>query len=125
MREETRAKLDELVRLSRWYEYKALVIGAALTVGLGLLAIAYSIVVSEHDVNGTVQWAVWKIDHDTGDKYADLQVMLADGRLVRAGTRGNSLPARDSDILVRERVRGIGYRTYTWEGATPPAEQSK
>ena len=72
MRDETKRKLDAQIRENQSLERWALILGASLAVGFGLLAIASNVTISARAVSASVQSAAWKIDHETGDSYADL-----------------------------------------------------
>ena len=122
MRDETKRKLDAQIRENQSLERWALIFGATLAVGFGLLAIASNVTISAREVGASVQSAAWKIDHETGDNFAELQIVLDDGRLVIAGTRLRKLPALGTKIIAREKVLGTGYHSYTWNGETPEAK---
>ena len=116
MHEETRRKLDETLNGESGLERKALVLGGVLALLFGLFFVASNTNVSDREVSGKVQWAVWKTDHDTGERYPSMQIVLNSGRLVRASTLQHQLPPVGAKINVREKLRATGYRSYSWEG---------
>ena len=96
---------------------QVLIWGAAGTAAMGLYFVASETTLSNRETGGTVQRAVWRIDHETGVSYPDFQIVLDDGRLVVAGTLQNKLPPVRTKIIVREKTRATGYHSYSWEGA--------
>ncbi|MFT3733128.1 MAG: hypothetical protein QM780_17205 [Hyphomicrobium sp.] len=118
MREDTRQKLDAVAQSERSRERLALAVGAGLVALVGIYCLGNSYPLSEPRVSGEVRWAVWKYEHDTGERYPDIQVLLTDGRLVRATTYEHDLPAVGSNVELKERIWAWGPVTYRWDRQT-------
>lgn len=124
MRDEARKRLDRLQRtdLAAWIP--ALAVLAIVFIGLFVFRAA---VRDERPVSGTVAHASWRLNDDTGQRYPDIQVVLDNTALVRAGSMAPALPAVGARVTLRQRAMLLGYTTYEWDGpeaarASPPTE---
>jgi len=116
MREEERTRLDRLLRkvVAAWIP--ALAVLAVVFVGLFVFR---ATVRDERPVSGTVAYASWRLNDDTGQRYPDIQVVLDDAALVRAGSMATGLPPIGARVMLRERVMLLGNTTYEWDGPEP------
>ncbi len=116
MRQETKDKLDGLENSDRSNFRRGLTAVAVLTLVAGIGFASSSRIISERILPGEVRWAIWNVDHETGQRYPSMQVMLDDGRLVHAGTLQPQLPQVGMRVVVREKTGLWGNRWYAWEG---------
>lgn len=120
VREETRRKLDRLLRRQRVVLAMVLVVGALLAVGVGYF-VHHQPVISELTVMATVTVAGIELEGDSGQRVLTIQARLDDGRLVRIRGGVQGLPPKPaSRIVVREKVTAIWGRSYTWTGEVRP-----
>ena len=100
---------------------------AAPLVVLGVLFVGFVLlrttVREERSVAGTVQSAEWRTNGDTGQRYPDIEVVLANHRVVRVGSIAPALPEIGSEIVLMKRRMLLGYTTYRWEGDLRPPPQ--
>jgi hypothetical protein len=115
LREETRQKLDVAAQSERSRDRLALAFGGILVALTGIFFAVNSYPVNERPVSGVVRWAVWKYDHETGQRYPDMQVMLAEGQLVSATTLESGLPEVGSTVNLTERIWIWYPATYRWD----------
>src|SRR5262245_27328021 len=101
MREETRKRLD---RLHRWSGREVVLMFAAVILLFGTLLYFLRLNAGEREVSGVVQWAVWQIDPNSGQRYPSIEVRLDDGPLVLVTTLLPSLPEKDSRVVLREQT---------------------
>ena len=80
MREDTKRKLDELAAGDRSLTRKTIFLGAVLCAAFGLFFTALKTTTSERLVSGNVTHSVWRINHDTGMRYPDIQVSARSSR---------------------------------------------
>lgn len=123
MREETRQKIDAIAHSERSRDLLALAVGGVLVALVSIYYVGNSYPLNEARISGVVRWAVWKYEAETGERYPDIQVMLTDGRLVRATTLEHALPTVGSKVELRERIWAWGPVTYRWEHQTDQARK--
>ena len=123
MREDTRRKLDDAQKTEMSFRLIALLSLCAVGIFFGGYRYASRVTVSEHSVAGRTQRAVWRIDPDTGQSYPDFEANLEDGRRVRISTTVPNLPAVGTKLVLTEKTRATGYRSYIWDGQTAPTEK--
>lgn len=121
MREETLKLLNRLQRqeISAWFPL--LVILVLLFAGFFAFR---TTVRKERQVSGVVQYAVWRINDDTGQRYPDIQVVLDRDGLVRVGSLAPLLPKVGDRLKLRKLKMLIGYTTYQWDGPNAVAPAS-
>jgi hypothetical protein len=113
VRDETRKRLDRLHRRSG---REIAVMFAAVILFFGIPLYFLRINQSEREVSGTVQWAAWQNDPNTGQRYPDVEVRLDDGSLVRLNTLIPGLPEKGARVTLREQTSNFGFRSYFWDG---------
>ena len=116
MREDTRKRLDRLQRQDIYAWRPALVVLVLLFGGFFAFR---TTVREERAVSGTVQYAAWRLNEDTGQQYPDIQVVLDNAALVRAGSLAPALPAVGARVTLRQRAMLLGYTIYEWDGPGP------
>ena len=113
MREETRRKLEEMERDHRRSIVVAIVAALAMAIAAGSVYFLHNARQTTATVQGTVRFAVLRNDDDTGSRYADIQVMLDDGRLVNVATPiFRPLPLLGEHVVLEQRRSGLGLVSY-------------
>jgi hypothetical protein len=117
MRDETRRKLDGFKK--RQQLKRILVVGGALAAA-GVLYALGTIVHEQRELSGIVRRAQWAKKYEKiPGLYPDIEVALDNGPVVSVGTMTPMLPEVGSRIVVLEKTRIFGIRTYRWAGPGP------
>ena len=113
MRPETRKKLDNLAKSECYFTRLTL----AVLVLLPLLALVWFQPPLSRDAHqGEVVWSARRVDSETGRPYAQMQVRLDGGRVVRVSSRLTTLPPeKGATVRVIEERSWMGYSMFLLE----------
>jgi hypothetical protein len=115
--DETRHKLDEIVKAERRSVVKMVI--AALAGGLLLTAVLFYPGETVGRTTGVVRWSEVVIDTDTGRSYSSMIAELPDGRRVTASAPYKPPPLPGKTVALQVRRTWYGYTYYSWAWAEP------
>lgn len=114
--DETRRRLDEIVKAERWLDIKPWI--AAAAGGLLLFTVALPGDQAGRTA-GIVRWSEVVLDEDTGRSYTSLIAELPDGRRVKASAPYKPPPVPGITVALQVRRTWYGYTYYKWLWAEP------
>lgn len=110
--DETRRRLDEIVKAERWLDIKTII--GAIAGGLLLVAVLFYPGENIGRTSGVVRWSEVVIDEDTGRSFSHLIAELPDGRRVNASAPYKPPPVPGSTVALQVRRTWYGYTYYRW-----------
>jgi hypothetical protein len=114
--DETKRKLNLAAARERRRGWLAMTVGAIILVLAGGAVIANSTTTSEREVTAKTERAQKKTDPLSGQAVIEFYATLGDGKRVFVDTLQGALPSVGDEVILREKQKLLGNRTYSWEG---------